>query len=66
MKTTLTRISKRTLAMILTVLMMFSIMIVGTISANANVNMHGGKIYFDNSDTKWSESYIYFVTGHDS
>ena len=54
MKTKLTRISKRTLAMILTVLMMFSMMIVGTVTASAANTSTDAYIYFDNTNTKWT------------
>ena len=59
MKTKLTRISKRTLAMILTVLMMISMMIVGTVTAGAWDINQGATIWFDNTEPNWSSVYLY-------
>ena len=41
-------------------------MLVGTSSAWAVNNVSGGYIYFDNSTTKWTDSSIQFVIGHNS
>ncbi|MCH5303384.1 MAG: hypothetical protein J1E41_00850 [Ruminococcus sp.] len=60
MKTKLTRLTKRSVAMILAILMMLSMLIVGTLTtANAAIS---GNIYFDNSKTKWSD--VYCFIGH--
>ncbi len=59
----LKQISKRSLAIILTVLMVFSSLMVGSIST-ANASVGTGTIYFDNSNTNWTN--VYFFIGHDS
>ncbi len=58
MKMKLTRISKRTLSMVLTVLIMFSMIIVGTVT-NANASALNGYIYFSNVKTKWNDVYCF-------
>ncbi len=61
-------ISKRTLAMVLTLLMLLSSGIVGTLAANVDLAPVGadlkGYIYYDNSLTKWSN--VQLLIGHSS
>ena len=65
MKTRILRISKRTLSMILALLMMFSILMVGTVTTVAGYSSLASKtIYFDNTNTNYSTVYIYI--GHGS
>ncbi len=65
-------ISKRTLALILSLLMLLSSGIVGTLAANVDLvetganTVNGGYVYFDNTKTNWSDSCIQFVIGHSS
>lgn len=54
MKTNLKRISRRTLSMILCVLMLFSTLMVGTISTANAFSMSKPYFYFDNTNTNWS------------
>lgn len=63
MKTKLRRISKRSISILLSLIMMLSIIAVGTVSAGAYTSMNG-KIYFDNSKTNWTNVYLY--VGHGS
>lgn len=63
MKTKLRRVSKRSISILLSLIMMLSIIAVGTVSAGAYTSM-AGKIYFDNSKTKWTNVYLY--VGHGS
>lgn len=61
MKTKLTRLSKRSLSMILAVLMMVSVLGFGTlITANAASDL--GTVFFDNAKTNWSN--VYCFVGH--
>lgn len=64
MKTSIKRISKRTIAIILSVLMVVTSFAFGTITASATNSVNGGYIYFDNSKTSWTDSSIQFVIGH--
>ena len=57
MKTKLKRVSRSTLAVILAIMMVFSTMLVGTISVNA---VETATVYFYNGDTNWSNVYINF------
>ena len=47
-------------------LIMTFMLLIGTGSAWAVNNVSGGYIYFDNSTTKWTDSSIQFVIGHNS
>lgn len=47
-------------------LIMIFMLLIGTGSAWAVNNVSGGYIYFDNSTTKWTDSSIQFVIGHNS
>ncbi len=59
MKTKLTRISKRALAMVLCFLMMLSIMFVGTVTAGAKSWVVGEYIYIKNfKPSGWSDNWI--------
>lgn len=64
-------ISKRTLALILSMLMLLSSGIVGTLAANVelaptgSVNHTGGYIYFLKPST-WTDTYVMMFIGHDS
>ncbi len=61
MKTKLTRISKRSLAMLLSVLMLVSAFVVmGTVTASAWSNI--GTIFYDNAKTNWAN--VYCFIGH--
>ncbi len=68
------RITKRLLAVVLTVMMLMSMVTIGMTSASAakvdlvetGVDHSGGYIYFDNSVTGWTDSYIQAFIGHDS
>ncbi len=55
----LKQISKRSLAILLTVLMVFSTLMVGTVST-ANAATGTITVYFDNSNVNWSSVYVYF------
>lgn len=63
-------ISKRTLAFVLSLLMLLSSGIVGALAANVELaptganTVAGGYVYFDNTKTKWTDSCIQFVIGH--
>ncbi len=58
------RISKRTVSIILSVMMIVSMMLVSMVTTNAVNTIAGGHVYFDNSLTNWSDSSIQFVIGH--
>ena len=62
MKTKLRRISKRSLSMFLAILMMMSIMVVGTISASAALSVAGYIYFIKPSD--WT--YAALMIGHSS
>ena len=59
---TLKRITRRSLSMLLSVLMVLSLftvcMVGGTLSASAATSLAGKTIYFDNSVTGWSNVYV--------
>ncbi|MBQ2687013.1 MAG: InlB B-repeat-containing protein [Clostridia bacterium] len=65
-------ISKRTIALVLSMLMLLSSGIVGTLAANVELapvganTVAGGYVYFDNTKTQWTDSCIQFVIGHGS
>ncbi|MEE0931239.1 MAG: hypothetical protein UIM53_09575, partial [Acutalibacteraceae bacterium] len=64
---TLKRITRRSLSMLLSVLMVLSLftvcMVGGTLSASAAYNVSNATIYFDNSNTNWSNVYLYIGNG---
>ena len=64
MKTKLRRVSKRSLSMVLAILLMMSIIAVGTISASSYTSLANSYILFDNTDTGYSTVYCYI--GHNS
>lgn len=66
MKTKIFRISKQTLSIVLALMMIISTMLVGMVTVGASVNHTGGYVYFDNTNTGWTDNYIYLVIGHDS
>ncbi len=55
----LKQFSKRTISIILSVLLIFSTLMVGTIST-ANAATGTITVYFDNSNVNWSSVYVYF------
>lgn len=57
------RVGKRTLSIILTLMMVVSTMAVGIVSTSA-LTCSGGYLYFDNSIAQWDN--VYFVIGHSS
>lgn len=63
---TLKRLTRRSLSMLLSVLMVLSLftvcMVGGTLSASA-YSVSGATIYFDNSNTNWSNVYLYIGNG---
>ena len=69
------RITKRLLAVVLTVMMLMSMITIGMTSASAakvelaetSHNLSSGTVfYFDNSDTKWTDSVIQLMVGHNT
>lgn len=58
MKTKISRISKRTISLVLTMMLVVSMMLVGMVSVSAAVDS-GFTVYFDNSSKKWSTVYCY-------
>lgn len=64
----LKQISRKTIALVLSALMVFSTLLVGTITtANAETPVNNTSVfYFDNSKTNWSDSSIQLVVGKDS
>ena len=63
MKINLKRISKRSLALILGILMLFSTLMVGSITAHA-LDVTNGYYYFDNTNTNWSN--VAMAVGHET
>lgn len=64
-------ISKRALALALAILTMLSCGIISAVAANVELaptgfSFAGGYIYFDNTKTGWTDSYISLVIGKDS
>lgn len=57
------RVGKRTLSIVLTLMMVVSTMAVGIVSTSA-LTCSGGYLYFDNSIAQWDN--VYFVIGHSS
>ncbi|MGN1138537.1 MAG: CotH kinase family protein [Ruminococcus sp.] len=67
MKTNLKHISRRTVSLILCVLMLFSTLMVGTITANAYTVYKGTTVYFDATDllkTYTDIEYVYFAVSY--
>lgn len=64
MKTKISRISKRTISLVLTMMLVVSMMLVGMVSASAATTdgLAGKRIYFDNSNTKWSAVYYFHLS----
>lgn len=62
MKTKLRRFSKRSVSILLALIMMLSMVSVGTVVVGAAYTSIAGRIYFDNSKTNWSNVYLY--VGH--
>ncbi len=65
MKTKIKNVSRRALALVLCFLMMFSTLMVGTISTANAVDHTGGYIYFLKPST-WTETYVMMFIGHSS
>lgn len=65
MKTKLKKLSKRTISIVLTLVMLVSMAIVGTITSNAINVKNDSDIYFDNSVTRFTDGQIYFIIWHD-
>lgn len=63
MRHSIKRVGKRTLSIVLTLMMLVSTMVVGIVSTSA-VTCSGGYMYFDNSTAQWDN--VYFVIGHSS
>ena len=65
MKTKLKKLSKRTISIVLTLVMLVSMAIVGMITSNAINVKNDSDIYFDNSVTQFTDGQIYFIIWHD-
>ncbi len=63
-KTTIKRVSKRTLSIVLTILISMSTMLIGMVSTNAVID-NSGYIYFV-KPSNWTSSYVEFMVGHSS
>lgn len=63
MKTKISRIGKQSLSVILAIMMIFSTMLVGMVTANAYDISKSTTVYFDNSIAKWDSNSIYFRIG---
>lgn len=64
MKTKFIHFGKRTLSVVLSIMMIVSTMLIGTItSVSAAFIESGAKVYFDNSKTQWADVHMYVYQG---